>query len=132
MAKRIDPFPAATTPPEFNKVVRAYILNGIEIAKEAVAMPVPTEATLAELRLMYSNALAAWERLHTWKKLRWSLCAISTYGDIGTITGVRGHSGYSLYIQCWLEQNPEADKQPISPCSARVTDPLASPWNYQP
>lgn len=132
MAKRIDPFPVSTVPENFKTTVRAYLLNGINVAKLAVDMPAPSAEWLAEQLVHYNNAKAAWTRLATWKKTRWSLCAIATWGNLATITGKSGYSGYSLYIKSWLEQMPPATGQPISPCSARVTDPTASPWNYQP
>jgi hypothetical protein len=132
VALRFDPLPADQIPEGFSEVVRQANSSQGNIARYAAPMPTPSEATIAEQSELYTNATAAWERISAWKKVRWSLCAIRTYGDPGTLTGAGGMSGMSLYIKCWLEQRPEADKQPISPCSARVTDPLASPWNYQP
>lgn len=132
MAIRINPLPAAQVPAEFKTVVRAYLLNGVDIAKLAVDMPTASAEWIAEQLVNYNNAKAAWARLHTWKKTRWSLCAIKTWGNLANLKGQSGYSGYSLYIQCWLDQVPPANGQPISPCSARVTDPNASPWNYQP
>jgi hypothetical protein len=132
MAKRIDPFPDNTLPPEFAKAVRYFTINSINIAAFAAKMPTPSPEWIAAQTLLYQNASAAWDRLHTWKKTRWTLCAISQWEGIGYLNGTLGYSGFTLYLKCWLEQQPEADKQPISPCSARVTDPGASPWNYQP
>lgn len=132
MAKRFFPLPAADIPPDFKLAVRTYTLNDQDIAKYAADMPAPSPETIAEMQMLYAQADLQWSRLNTWKKTRWTLCAIKTWGNIATMQGAAGYSGYSLYIKTWLEQRPESDKQPISPCSARVTDPEASPWNYQP
>jgi len=132
MAIRINPFPADQIPANFKAVVRAYLINGVDVAKLSVNMPTASAEYLAAQLLNYQNALAAWSKLKTWKKTRWSLCAIKTFGSLATLKGKSGYSGYTLYIQSWLEQAPPATGQPVSPCSARVTDPLASPWNYQP
>lgn len=132
MAKRIDPYPATDTPEEFKEIVSTIVLNGVSVARQYVPPPEQDPAYLAEQSVLYQNAVAAWQRLHTWKKVRWSLCAISTWGDPDTLQGGTGYSGFSLYVREWLDQKPEADKQPISPCSARATDPDANPWNYQP
>lgn len=132
MARIYDPIPISEIPPEFANVVRRYKIRGLEISAYAEPMPTPPQEWINEQIEFFEQAAGAWERLHTWKKVRWSICAINTYGDPDTLSGAPGYSGKSLYIKCWLEQKPEANKQPISPCSARVTDPDASPWNYQP
>lgn len=132
MAKRFDPFPSNETPSNFSKAVTAYEINGINIAKKFVALPELSPEELAVITAKLEAAKASWSVLHTWKKVRWSLCAISTYGDISIVKGASGYSGYSLYVKSWLEQDTETGKQPISPCSARATDPSANPWNYQP
>lgn len=132
MAKRIDPYPATATPDNFDQIVGTIVINGVSVARQYVAPPEQSPEYIAEQNALYTAAKASWSVLHTWKKVRWSLCAIATYGNASTVTGDSGYSGYSLYIKSWLEQKPLTGKQPISPCSARVTDPLASPWNYQP
>ena len=132
MAKRFDPYPVVDTPAGFGAVVRSYALAGVEVAKFAAAMPTMTPEQIAAMTQRYVDGAAAWNRLATWKKTRWTMCAIFTYGDFATLVGAAGMSGYTLYLKCWLEQQPAADHQPISPCSARATDPGASPWNYQP
>lgn len=132
MAKRYSPFPLADLPDGFKKVVRAFVLRGQPVAVYNAEMPTPSPEWLAEQTELYNNAVAAWNRLKTWKKTRWSLCAYSHYGSISPSAGVNGYSGFTLYVNEWLVQKPDPDKQPISPCSARVTDPDASPWNYQP
>jgi hypothetical protein len=132
MAKRYDPFPIDELPPEFAKVARIFSYNNINIAAFAAAMPTPSPEWIAEQITLFTNASAAWARLATWKKSRWSICALTTWEGTEYLQGITGYSGYTLYLKCWLEQKPDADKQPISPCSARVTDPFASPWNYQP
>jgi hypothetical protein len=132
MAIRIGPFEQSEIPPEFPFIVRTYFVNGLNVAKESVDVPQPSSEYVDEQKVLYSEAKAAWDRLKTWKKRRWSLCAFFTYNDDGGVIGKSGYSGKSLYLKCWLEQRPGSDKQPISPCSARVTDPDASPWNYQP
>lgn len=132
MAKRIDPIPNNELPEGWQKVMRLFTVNNINIAAFAAEMPTPSPEWIAEQVALYENATAAWNRLHTWKKTRWSLCAISQWEGGGYLNGTLGYSGFTLYVKCWIEQQPEPDKQPISPCSARVTDPLASPWNYQP
>lgn len=132
MAKRINPYPSNETPPEFKKIVTSFITNGVLAARQFVQPPAQSPEYLAEQSQLYQDAIAAWGRLHTWKRVRWSLCAISKWGEPDTLMGANGYSGFSLYVQCWLEQKPLSDKQPISPCSARATDPDANPWNYQP
>jgi hypothetical protein len=102
------------------------------IAAHNIPLPQLTPEQIAEIQALLLAAQAAWDALHTWKKVRWSLCAIRTYGDATTLKGAAGYSGYSVYIKAYLEQRTEPGKQPISPCSARATDPGASPWNYQP
>lgn len=132
MAKRFEPFNLGNLGDLFKKTVRAFDYRGQPIARLAVNMPEPSPEWIAEQTLLYSNAKAAWDRLATWKKTRWTLCAYTTWGDGGFLRGSLGYSGFSLYVREWLTQKPASDKQPISPCSARVTDPDASPWNYQP
>jgi hypothetical protein len=132
MAKRIEPFPDDEIPQSFKEAVTSFDLRGILIARKFVPLPALTPEQIAEQTAIYEAAKASWAVLHTWKKVRWSLCAIATYGDPSAVKGAPGYSGYSLYIKCWLEQQTETGKQPISPCSARATDPGASPWNYQP
>jgi hypothetical protein len=132
MAKITSPFSPGYLTDIYKKVVRSYELGSDDIAKFAAEMPTPSPEWIAEQSTLFTDAQAAWSRLATWKKVRWSLCAINTYGDPTTITGIKGQSGYTMYIRSWLEQKPAADHQPISPCSARVTDPDASPWDYQP
>lgn len=132
MAKRIMPFNSADTPKAFKKAVFSYKLGDQIIARMATTLPPMTPELMAVFRQLYKNADDSWKGLKTWKKARWTLCAIATWGDITNKKGKSGYSGYSLYIQCWLEQQPQPGKQPISPCSQRVTNPDASPWNYQP
>jgi len=132
MAKRFDPFPSDLTPSNFSRAVTAYEINGVNIAKMFVAMPELSPEEIAAITAMLEAAKASWSVLHTWKKVRWSVCALTTYGNESLWKGKSGYSGYSLYIKSWLEQQTESGKQPISPCSARATDPGASPWNYQP
>lgn len=67
------------------------------------------------------EALAAWKKLSFHKRTRWSECGISKL-----------MSGLNLYISEWLKQDIQQPHQPISPCSARVRDSSASPWNYWP
>ena len=85
----------------------------------------PINATNSALflayRIKFETALASWKSLTFWKRQRWSNCAIVTR-----------QSGVNLYIKESISQNVTPPKQPISPCSARVTDPNASPWNYAP
>jgi len=132
MAKRFFPFPIDDLPPDFARIVRAFTIRGINIAAYNAELPEPSPEWIAEQIELFNAAKAAWARLHTWKKTRWSLCALSTWAGGGPSEGTSGFSGYTLYVKCWLEQKPDPEKQPISPCSARVTDPDASPWNYQP
>lgn len=132
MAKRISPFSSDDTPENFGAVVRTYSFGNVDIAAYAATMPTLTPEQLADIAARFTAAAASWAVLHTWKKVRWSLCAITTYGDAITLQGAQGWSGYSLYIKSYMQQHTEAGKQPISPCSARATDPGASPWNYQP
>jgi hypothetical protein len=87
---------------------------------------------LAELRLKLERARISWQRLKLWKKYRWYLCAIKSYGSTVLNKSAKGYGAYTLYIQAYLKQNTLNGKQPISPCSARITDPLASPWDYTP
>lgn len=132
MAKIISPLPIGDLPAGFAEMVKVYGLGTLTIAARNIPLPQLTPEQIAEIRALMLAAQAAWDGLATWKKVRWSLCAIRTYGDAATLKGATGYSGYSVYMQAYLEQRTEAGKQPISPCSARATDPDASPWNYQP
>lgn len=132
MAKRFEPYPPDEVPESFSKSVTIVTLNGVSVARRFAPTPELTPEQIAEQTALYEAAKASWSVLHTWKKVRWSICAIATYGDFPYMKGTPGYSGYSLYLKCWLEQGTESGKQPISPCSARATDPDASPWNYQP
>lgn len=132
MAKRFEPFPSEEIPVGFDAVVGVIEINGVSVARRFIVPVGPGEEYLAEQAALYQAAIDSWSVLHTWKKVRWSLCAISIWGDIDLLKGANGYSAFSLYAKCWLEQKPLPGKQPISPCSARVTDPDASPWNYQP
>lgn len=132
MAKITNPIPQNELPYEIQGIIKRSICRGVEYAALFADMPTPPPEWIAEQIALYEQAKAAWARIAPWKKIRWSLCAISTWGDAITVEGATGYSGYTLYLKCWLEQKPDPDKQPISPCSARVTDPDASPWDYQP
>jgi len=132
MAKRFDPYPVSQYPKGLLNLMRAYFVHGSFLAAANGYKPRLTPLQIKALVKLYTDAADAWARLATWKKTRWSICALSTYGNPDTMTGKKGMSGYSLYTKCWIEQKPAADHQPISPCSARMTDPGASPWNYQP
>lgn len=132
MALRTDPFPTSEELTGFRQAARAFTVNGRHIARRAVNPPSPSAEHIAAQIQLFIEATAAWSRLAAWKQIRWTVCAITTWGDPVTLNGALGYGGMTLYMKCWLEQKPAADHQPISPCSARVTDPLASPWNFQP
>lgn len=132
MAKRFSPFPTADLPDNFAKAVKTFLFRGQPVAAAATQILAPSPEWLAEQAVLYENALNGWKGLKTWKKTRWTLCALSTFGTGDYMIGISGYSGFTLYVGEWLKQKTEAGKQPISPCSARVTDPDASPWNYQP
>lgn len=69
----------------------------------------------------YDAIAAQWAALDRWKKGRWTLCGLK-----------RRMNGRALYLQCAAEQQTPIGKQPISPCSRRATDPLASPFDFTP
>lgn len=79
-----------------------------------------TPAYLAHLT-RWQNAKIAWAVLRKWKRERWIICANKT-----------GKRGESLYIREYLSQATIYPSQPVSPCSRRMTDPLADPWDYTP
>lgn len=87
---------------------------------------------LLALRLKLDAANLAWRSIKTWKKMRWSLCAMATFHLPAAPSNAPNYSGYTLFIKSWLEQDTPAGKLPISPCSARATDPNANPWDYTP
>lgn len=62
-----------------------------------------------------------WFSMGIWKRSRWHICALA-----------RGMRGFQLFLQCCYQQNVDADHLPISPCSRRVTDPDASPFDWTP
>ena len=132
MAKITDPIPEQDLPFEIQGIIKRANCRGQDYAAIYADMPTPPPEWIAEQAELYANAKAAWDRIAPWKKIRWSLCAIAKWGDAVTVSGATGYSGFTLYVKCWLEQKPEPDKQPLSPCSARATDPGANPWNYQP
>jgi hypothetical protein len=86
----------------------------------------------AEMRLKLGAALAGWQTLKTWKKQRWTLCAMFTYGSISLYKCAIGKGGYSLYVAEFLKQNTPSGRQPISPCSRRNTEVTANPWDFTP
>lgn len=106
--------------------------RGVFTARITTHRPVKNNPAFAQMMLNNTHAVKGWAALSGWKKYRWSLCAFRKGLASKPPLGWSGWSGMSLYFQCRVEQNTPADKQPISPCSARVTDPDASPWNYQP
>lgn len=132
MAKILVPFVSEQDKANFKAVVRAYELNTVLVGRFFTKMPKPTQTTIDEQRILYTNARASWDVLATWKKTRWTLCAFAQLNLPNFQSDPIGFGGYSLYMREWLMQRPAAGKQPISPCSARVTDPNASPWDYQP
>ena len=77
----------------------------------------PYTANLDRAR-RYSND---WLYMPIWKKQRWRECART-----------RNLSGRALYLQCAYQQNTPPEKRPVSPCARRVTDPMASPFDWTP
>ena len=132
MVKLFSPIPDDELPPTLRKIARLFVVNGQAIASRSTKRPQVESALYTAQLENYSAAHAAWRKLKTWKKARWTLCAIAQKGNLATLSSVRGGSAYALYLKCWLEQNTPPDKQPISPCSARVTDASANPWDFQP
>lgn len=61
------------------------------------------------------------DTLGGWKRMRWNICGIA-----------RGMTGRNLYLQCCYQQNTPLGNHPVSPCSRRVLDPLASPFDWTP
>ena len=61
------------------------------------------------------------DNLTRYKQTRWHLCGLA-----------RGMTGRNLYIKTARSQDTPINKQPISPCSRRVTNPLASPFDWTP
>lgn len=78
------------------------------------------------------TARANWANLSRWKKTRWQMCAWVKRFKNEDFIGVGNISGLNLYIKCHIQQGITTDRQPISPCSRRATDPTASPYDYTP
>jgi hypothetical protein len=87
---------------------------------------------IREISIKLLAAKASWNTLKSWKKHRWMLCSMFLYGNFAIYKCAVGRGGYSLYIKEFLRQNTQAGKQPISPCSRRITDITANPWDYTP
>lgn len=80
----------------------------------------PADRYTATLKL-HQQYGAQYDALDSWKQVRWNVCGIA-----------RGLIGRTLYLRCCHEQATPLGKQPISPCSRRVTNPLASPFDWTP
>lgn len=143
MAKTIGPLDPSTWPPGMKNLIFTFTKNGKTYHR---AMMAPEGAALSQLAAnhhKFSEAAAAWNGLSSWKQVRWLDCA--------QIKGKRGFQFYAAeYIRQaiptpgWIEVTTTApdgttttatvwhQKQPISPCSRRATDPTASPFDYTP
>jgi hypothetical protein len=132
LAKRINPYSDAETPAAFKRIARFFLVNGQNIASKSTLPPRLSKTQIAAKLQQYTDAKNAWIALKTWKKARWSLCAMNTWGNLTTFEWLRGKGGFTLYQKCWLEQNTPQGKQPISPCSRRVVDETANPWDFTP
>ena len=86
----------------------------------ALGYQVPADAFTENLERAKNYGIK-WQYLTKWKQMRWTLCA-----------QLRHMSGRALYLQQAYAQQTPTDKQPISPCSRRVTNPLASPFDWTP
>lgn len=87
-------------------------------------------ARLSRVRLQEIHE--AWRDLQVWKKTRWSLCAMTHPAPRAPGPNEKYQNGWSLYYQCFMRQHTIIPHEPISPCSRRMTDPGASPWDYTP
>lgn len=81
--------------------------------------------TTAEIR-------AAWLAMGHWKRWRWQLCAWRHGDPANPIDRHTGWPGFALFCKCWREQYDREQGLPLSPCSRRMTDPNANPWDYTP
>jgi len=106
--------------------------NNVFTARFTTHKSAKNNPAFVQMSLNNHHAKLGWNALSGWKKYRWALCAWRKGLASKPPVGWSGWSGMTLYFQCRVEQNTPADKQPISPCSERVTNPDASPWDYQP
>lgn len=132
MAILTQPMPWWQVPPEYRAAVVQYSQRNQIIARKFSPLPPELEAYAQAAIAQYEAAAASWNVLQPWKKLRWAMCAINTYGIQPTMTGKAGVGGYTMYIQAYMTQATLPGKQPISPCSAHALDPANNPHNFQP
>jgi hypothetical protein len=132
MAKIGAPIPNVPLPPSAEGVIIQYAQNGQRLSRKFSPLPAHMRPNMIESGEDFTAAIASWNNLQYWKKIRWSLCAIRTYGNSGTLEGLVSVGGYTLYILSYLDQDCVHGKQPISPCSRRATDPNHNPHDYTP
>lgn len=132
MAKITSPIAGTQRTSGFNKVICRTNIGTQQIVRMKSDKNPLSEAQIAEMKIRLAAGLESWNALKTWKKNRWSICAIATFGSLLQYKSAAGHSGYSLYIAEFINQNTPSGKQPVSPCSRRATDINSNPWDFTP
>lgn len=121
---------------EIGKLAKKGIIrraqNGIETARFTTKSIRKHSAEFIQVTAKHHEALHGWQALSGWKKYRWSLCAWKKGLAEKPPEGWIGWSGMTLYFAERVRQNTPANKQPISPCSRRATNPSADPSDYTP
>lgn len=143
MVKLIGPLPFDQWPANLRAMTFTFTKDGKSYARTMAKNAQQPATFLQQFHPKFLEASAAWNGLKSWKRARWTACALA-----------RASSGFRLYAAEYIKQripSPEwidvtttapdgttttvqvwHQKQPISPCSRRATDPAASPWDYTP
>jgi hypothetical protein len=132
MAKVGAPVSPGDIPADISKAISFYSALGVDYARLLFIPPNPDSPAQLEHQARIAAAIEGWRTLRKWKQNRWTICAYRTFGSITTYDSIKGKSGLTMYITAWMQQATQIGHQPVSPCSRRVTDPGASPFDYTP
>lgn len=114
------------------QIFRRYGPPASELVRQASTVSANLAAARTAGQQRMTQIHAAWTQLSTWKKIRWTLCALRHMAPIPTGPTAKYYNGYALYASMSHSQNVIVPKEPISPCARRLTDPGASPHDYTP
>lgn len=107
-------------------------ISGAQFARKPPRQNLTRSYAQEKFHSRKSRALASWQQMANWKRDKWQQCAEMGGTPAGDMSMRNGLSGWSLFFREYLAQHIQGTGVPISPCSARATDPLASPFNFTP
>lgn len=116
----------------FKRTVRLSRRQDKVFARRWFQIPYPDSPEQRAQQAKLAGCVQAWRKLPPWKKTRWTKCAYRNGIPIDPPTGVKWFGGFTLYTREWLKQGITPGSQPISPCSRRMTNPAASPFDWTP